>query len=113
MKFGDKADKIIKAALEEGDEIPESIRNKPVLNPENEFYWRCFWDLSSDRKFGDFGIFNITWQSIYNYCQSFGLSADMSRDVFCVVRQVDNYYCNKINTENKKKMNKKNGNKRI
>ncbi|MCM1497280.1 MAG: hypothetical protein NC124_02325 [Clostridium sp.] len=106
FKYGNNFQKIINAALESGDEIPENLRNVPVINPDYEFYWHCFNDLSSDREMGQGVIGNIPWSSVYMYCQAYDLGMDTTQDVFSIVRQVDNFYCDKINGETTRKMNK-------
>lgn len=112
LKYGDNADKIIKAALEEGDEVPEQLLNMPDIKPEYDFYWHCFINLMGDRPCESTGILPIPWTSIYTYCKAFNLSMDVISDVFYVVHKVDGYYCDKINSDNAKKI-KKNGNKRL
>ena len=104
LKFGDKLEAIIKAAQEEGDEIPESIRNAPVLNPRYEFCWRCFCDVSFDRPnvMGELGP--IPWSSIKNYCEAYGVMDEIGV-VSRIVRKVDDFYCEENSKKVKAKVN--------
>lgn len=105
LKFGNKLEAIINAAHEEGDEIPESIRNAPVLNPEYEFYWRCFTDLSTDRPQTMGGIGPIPWSSIYNYCKAYDVCEYIS-DISEIIQKVDKVYLEILSKNMEAKVNK-------
>lgn len=107
LKYGDKLEAILNAAQEEGDDIPEPIKNAPVLNHDYDFYWRCFLDLSSDRPQSMSGISPIPWSSIYRYCQAYHVEEHLPT-ISTIIKRVDDFYCKKINDDLDKKVKAKN-----
>lgn len=107
LKYGKNLEAILNAAQEEGDDIPEPIKNAPVLNPDYGFYWRCFLDLSTDRPQSISGIGPIPWSSIYRYCEAYNVKEQIST-ISEIIKKVDNFYCEKINSDLDKKVKSSN-----
>lgn len=90
LKFGGEADKIVSAAIESGDNLPDELANPPSIPSELIFYWEAFCDLHSCRNNG-MSVGCIPWSAVNEYARRYGIS-DYEFDDF-------NYVISKLDSE--------------
>lgn len=91
MTFGPRAEALIAAATEMGDDIPPDFI-APELLAECAFAHRAFHDLSSDRASG-FGIGPIHWSSIDAYARRYGITDADEFEAFAqMIRVMDGVF---------------------
>ncbi len=73
LTFGSQEEKIIAAAEEMGQEIPDTIEEKPEVRPDLWLYWEAYLDLTGTRTVG-FGIGPIPWTAIDGFARRHGLN---------------------------------------
>lgn len=78
----------IEAGLTKGRPLPRWFEEAPDPRPEDEFYLRAFYDLSSCRSVG-FAIGPIPWRDIVHYADWVGLETDVAAAFVVVIRAMD------------------------
>ena len=93
---------IAAAALEEGDEIPESVADKPELNDLQEFFYHAFAELNTCRSFDFGGEGPIPWNRIEEYADRSGLLDLDDREEFrLIMRELDKSYRGHVSEKRK------------
>lgn len=74
----------MRAAIESGQEIPDSIRNRPTLSIGSIFFWDAFVELNSCRGEG-----NIPWTAIDRYAERYEVEEDLFEELVDVISALD------------------------
>ena len=77
--------------IKRGLNLPQWYLEDPAPGPQDDFYLRAFWDLSTEREVG-FGVGPIPWSKIVEYGELEGLDLDVMRSFVRVVREMDTGY---------------------
>ncbi|NQS89950.1 hypothetical protein HQ584_09190 [Patescibacteria group bacterium] len=81
-----------KAAEERGHAQPKLVKEKPVLNYCQNWYYRSFTELSTCRDVG-MGEGPIPWTAIDRFCIRYGITEFWEFDDFVyIIRKIDNEY---------------------
>lgn len=106
LKYAGKAEKIIKAAQEKGDPIPEELI-PPKLDICNEFYFEAFNELDSERSRFDGGIGAIPWSKIKLYADMYFDKFEDYKNFLDIIREVDGFWVSEINKKTRKEIDSK------
>lgn len=71
--------------------LPDFVRDAPDLLPGLEFYFNAFLALTTCRVNG-FGMGQIPWTAINEYCFTYGIDGDEREDMQFVIRKMDEEY---------------------
>lgn len=82
---------IIQDCERHGDELPDQIKNAPILEDWMLFYFDAFHELGTDRQFG-FQAGPIPMSSLFLYVDRYDFSEDDAEDFFFIIRQMDNHF---------------------
>lgn len=84
---GKNCEKIIEAAIETGNEIPERLLNRPVLSAGTLFYWHAFLELNTCRGEGC-----IPWTAIDRYAVRYDVNEELFEDLVDVIGVLDDAF---------------------
>lgn len=88
--------------LEDGVELPDHIKNRPVLSLGLALYYNAFNDLSSCRVSG-MSLGPIPWTAIRAYCDEHGIVDDQREDMFFHIGELDGVFLTESEKKNRKK----------
>jgi hypothetical protein len=91
-------EKIIKAAIDSGKDIPEGILNRPRISAENIFFWDAFTELSTCRGDGC-----VPWTAIDQYAKRYDVCDDLFEELVVMIGVLDNVTIEHREKERKKK----------
>jgi hypothetical protein len=74
-----------------GMPLPEAYANKPTLLTGLEFYWKAFWELSSDRSLG-MAEGPIPWSSLDRYAVRYDIFDEEFYRFSSIIRTMDSEY---------------------
>ncbi len=92
----------IEVADARGQPLPKWFIDRPESTPEDDFYLKAFWDLSSTRSIG-FGVGPIPWDQIVSYADRMGLEPDIAQGFVRIIQALDGTYLIWQEDERKKK----------
>ena len=103
MKFklsltGENSEKIIQAAIDSGNEIPQALLDKPDLPQSMVFFWTAFLELNTCRGEG-----NIPWTAIDRYAERYDVTDDLFEDLVEIIALLDDAMIEHREKERKKK----------
>lgn len=78
----------VRNAVDRGKPVPETLRNRPRLRPDNEETYRAFWDLNSCRPVTMGGFGRIPWTAVADYAERVGIQ-DLD-EFYYLVQAMDN-----------------------
>lgn len=79
---------ILRQIVRDGGKVPDKFANAPELRQGLQFYIEAFFELDSDRDFGEIPG-RIPWTAIHAYSKAFELDEEQTADLFYHVRQLD------------------------
>lgn len=88
--------------------LPDRIKNKPMVRPGLDFYWRAFNDLSGDRDIG-MGIGPIPWCAIHDWAVRHQVYEEDFDRLVLILRGLDAVFMERQGAKSKKKMGKGKG----
>lgn len=88
-----------------GTPLPDKIKNRPYLIDGLMFYWRAFWELSTDRDIG-MGEGPIKWSTVNTYAIRHDVQGDEFDILVLIMKGMDTVYLEKRAAQNKKAMGK-------
>lgn len=71
--------------------VPDRIKNKPTIKWGNEFYWKAYMDLTTERRIGMVEG-PIPWHSVVEYARTYELDFFEFDDLWEVIKQMDCEY---------------------
>lgn len=85
--------------------LPDSILNKPILSYGLDFFWRAFWELSTDR---DIGMSEgpIPWSSMDRWALRHEIDGDEFNRFVLIMRAMDSAYIEYRTKDQKRKMDR-------
>lgn len=96
---------MIKDAIRAGKPYPDRVKNAPVLEPEEVFYFNAYQELSTTRRFeGGY----IPWDAIHDYAQVYEMDTP---DLAHVIMHLDNKFMVEAHAKGKTKTNGRNSRK--
>jgi len=105
IKYGNRAEKIIAAAQEKGDPIPEELI-PPEIDTFNGFYWEAFNELDSERPRYECSIGSLPWSKIKEFSDVYFDKFDDYIQFLEIIRQVDNHWVKAVNDKNRQEFEK-------
>lgn len=78
--------------------LPDFIQNAPELLLGLEFYFNAFLSLTTCRING-FGVGQIPWTAIKDYCDVYGIDGDDREDMFYVIQKMDKEYIKLVSSK--------------
>jgi hypothetical protein len=105
MEQGAHEAKIVEQAQKLKMPLPPTMQNKPELLAGLEFYWRAFWELSTDR---DIGMAEgpIPWTAMNQYAARYDVQGDEFDRFVLLIKAMDSVYIERRSAQHKKAMNK-------
>lgn len=100
FKHSDNEQKLIEACYAQRRPLPDFIKDAPELLLGLEFYFNAFLSLTSCRING-FGMGQIPWTAMNEYCGVYGISGEQKEDLFYLVRKMDEEYIKLVSAKNK------------
>ena len=85
--------------------LPDKIKNKPLLRVGLDFYWRAFWELSTDRHIG-MAEGPIPWTAMNHWALRNGVVGEEFDRFVLLIKAMDVAYLETRNTAQKKRMDK-------
>jgi hypothetical protein len=83
---------------EETGEMPEALKKKPVVEPQNRYLWRAFVELSRQRQSNGYGPCAIQIQDIVAWLDLRGIrDAELREEYFEAVVALDSYWRDLVN----------------
>ncbi len=76
---------------EESGTTLKALADRPEIEPQLEWLWEAFWDLSGDRQIG-FSAGPIMWASIDAYARRHRIVGDSFDRLASLLRQMDREY---------------------
>lgn len=102
LTFGPHEAQIAAAAEEMGQELPDTLADKPEVRPDLWLYWEAYLDLTGTRAIG-FGLGPIPWTAVDGFAGRHGLDdPDEFQTLKEIVWGVDRAYL-KWHADNKDK----------
>ena len=101
---------IVRQIVRDGGKVPDKFANAPELRQGLQFYIEAFFELDSDRDFGEIPG-RIPWTAINAYSKAFELDEEQTADLFYYVRQLDDEHMKRQAERMKKGGGKDNGKK--
>lgn len=101
LELGSTERDIAKQALRSGMQIPDRIKNAPVLRFGLQFYLQAFFDLDSERSQG-FGLGRIPWLAIKSYAVFYELDEEQSDCLIYFIRAMDSAHLKNVEAKTKK-----------
>lgn len=77
--------------LREGSPFPDKIANAPDLLQGLELYYLAFMELSDSRQMG-MGLGPISWTTVHDYCEAYGLTEDQTEEMHHHIKEMDAVY---------------------
>ena len=99
---------ILRQIVRDGGKVPDKFANAPELRQGLQFYIEAFFELDSDRDFGEIPG-RIPWTAIHAYSKANELDEDQTADLFYLVRQLDDEHMKRQAERLKKGTGKDNG----
>jgi hypothetical protein len=80
--------KIIRQCLKDGRPYPQAIKDAPILDPANVFYYNAYQTLGTCRHF-ESG--RVPWTAVKAYAEHYDLSEDQFEMLFGICQEIDEY----------------------
>lgn len=105
LQQGANEAKIVEQAQRLNMPLPEKIRDKPRLRVGLEFYWRAFWELSTDR---DIGMAEgpIPWTAIHWWAARHDIRGEEFDRLVLLIKAMDVVYIEERSKSQKKSMDR-------
>lgn len=105
MQSGQTETKIRELASKTGQKLPDKILNKPRLLVGLDFYWRAFWECSTDR---DIGMAEgpIPWSSMDRWALRHEIEGDDFDRMVLILKAMDAAYIEHRTKSHKKSLDK-------
>lgn len=88
--------------MEDGVDLPDHVKNAPVLSLGLALYYNAFNDLSSCRVSG-MALGPIPWTAILAYCDEYNLHGEQREDMFFHIGELDAVFRAESEKQSKKK----------
>lgn len=88
MEVAPIEENLIKQAKRAGQEIPERIKNKPILNTGLALFYNSFLDLQDERNESQ----KIPWSIIVKYAEFYEFSREQTEALIYFTRQLNKSY---------------------
>lgn len=98
--MGAVEERIIEQASQAGEPLPDRIANAPELLRGLTLYYNAFQDLSTSRQ-SAFGVGQIPWQAINDYCLTYEIEDEQREDMFLFIGQMDSVYREHVEKKHK------------
>jgi hypothetical protein len=96
-----KNEKAIESCLAKGRTPPDWYLEEPTIHAMEGFYLRAFWELSTERHFGQI-LGPIPWSRVLEYAFWTGLDADMIDPFVQIIRALDSGFLEYMRGEHDK-----------